>query len=182
MRKATVVLTSAAALVALAAAAAPAHAVDGTTTVALTIADGSLAIVTTAAAPAASSAISGTGRTVTAPLGLTTITDTRAASTGWTLTATTTAFTPVNATTLVALPGGTPIPASAAKFSLSEAPTKVLGTATFTHTASPSASGSLAVATATGINTATVLPVLTVQVPADAANGLYTGTVTQCVV
>ena len=182
MRKVTAVLSSIAAVAALAATAAPAHAVDGTTTVALTIADGTLAIVTTAAAPAASSALVGTGRVVTAPLGQTTITDTRAASTGWTLSATTTAFTPVTVGTLAPIENGVPIPATAAKFSLSAAPTKVLGTATYTYTATPGDTGSLAVASASGINTATVLPVLTVDVPAAAATGLYTGTVTQSVV
>lgn len=182
MRKATAVLTSIVAVAALAATAAPAQAVEGTTTVALTVADGSLAIVTTAAAPAASSALVGTGRVVTAPLGLTTITDTRAASTGWTLTAATTAFTPVDAGTLLPITGGTAIPATAAKFSLVEAPITVLGTATYTHTASPNSSGALATSTASGVNTATVLPVLTVDVPSTAVNGLYTGTVTQSVV
>lgn len=174
MRKATAVLSSAAVLVAMAAAASPAQAETGTTTVALTVADGTLAIVTTAAAPAASSAIVGTGRVVTAPLGLTTISDTRAASTGWTLSASTTAFAPAG--------GGTSIPASAAKFSLLAAPIATLGTVSYSHTSSPASSGSLATATASGISTTTLTPVLTVDVPASAATGVYTGTVTQSVV
>lgn len=174
MRKITALAATGAVGIALATAATPAQAAEGTTTVALTVVDGTLAIVTTAAAPGASSALVGTNRIITAPLGQTTITDTRAASKGWSLSATTTAFTP----TL----GGANIPASAAKFSLVEAPVKTLGTATYTHTSSPNSSGALATAAAEGVNTTTVLPVLTVDVPATAAAGAYTGTVTQSVV
>lgn len=183
MRKVTATITATSAVLALAAVAAPAHAVDGSTTVALSVVDGTLAIVTTAAAPAATSAINGTGRVVTAPLGLTTITDTRVSSTGWTLSAKTTDFTPVvSLTDLTPVTDGAAIPASAAKFSLSAAPTKVLGTVTYTHAATPGDGASLAVATASGINTTTVLPVVTLDVPAEAATGAYTGTVTQSVV
>lgn len=159
----------------MAALAAPAHAATGDTTVALTVVDGTLAIVTTPAATGVSSQIVGTGRVLTSPLGVTTITDTRAASSGWTLTATTTSFTHSVTASEV-------IPSANAKFSLAAAPTTVLGTATYTYTASPDSSGDLAVASATGINTATVEPVLTVDVPAAAITGLYTGTVTQSVV
>lgn len=183
MRKVLAPAVAAAALVAVAALAAPASAASGTTTVALTVADGTLAIVTTPAAAAASSALVGTGRVVTAPLGETTITDTRSGSTGWTLSASTSAFAAVaSVTDLTPVVGGASIPASAAKFSLSAAPTKVLGTVTYTHTASPSSSGSLAVATASGVNTTTVLPVLTVEVPSATPTGAYSGTVTQSVV
>ena len=172
MRKSLALGTVALSVLALVAMAAPANAATGTTTVALTVVDGTLAIVTTAAATGATSTIVGTSRQISSPLGITTITDTRAASTGWTLSAATSLFTF----------GGSTIPAGAAKFSISQAPITVLGTNSYVNTMSPSAGGSLTTASASGINTATVLPVLTVDVPNSAVTGLYTGTVTQSVV
>ncbi len=73
MRKAFALGTVALSVLGLAATAVPAQATTGTTTVALTVVDGTLAIVTTAAAAGVNSAIVGTGRTFTAPLGLTTV-------------------------------------------------------------------------------------------------------------
>lgn len=175
MPKVTAVAAAAAATLSLTALAAPAQAAEGTTTVALTVVDGTLAIVTTAAAPAVTSDFVGTGRVVTAPLGLTTVTDTRAASTGWTLSASASDFT---------LTGATAIPGSSARFSLLEAPVTTLGSNTYSGTAtagSPS-SGTLTTASSDGINTATMTPVLHVAVPSTAAAGVYAGTVTQSVV
>ena len=174
MRKVTAVLTATAAVVALAAAAAPAHAATDTTTVALTVVDGELVIVATDAAPAASSTLVNGSRVITAPLGVTEITDTRAASTGWNLTASTTKFTH-------SLTAGMEIPATAAKFYVQADPVKVLGTVTYTSTKS-AGSGQLVKADASGISTTTVIPVLQVDVPTAASTGLYTGTVTQSVV
>lgn len=176
MRKALALGTVTLSVLALAATAAPAQAATGTTTVPLTVVDGSLAIVSTVAATGVSSAITGTSREISSSLGLTTITDTRAASTGWTLTASTTDFT-----NSAASPAVTILKANA-KFSVPDAPITLLGTATYTRTSSPNTSGSLVVSSASGINTATVLPLLTVSVPNTAATGLYTGTVTQSVV
>lgn len=176
MRKVTALVTAAAATLAVTALATPAQAADGDTTVSLTVVDGTLAIATTPAAAGVNSEIVGTGRTFTAPLGLTTVTDTRAASTGWSLSARTTAFT---------LTGGTAtIPATAATFSLLAAPTNTVGTNTYsgTATAASPSSGALTTATASGINTAETTPVLHVAVPNSAAVGIYTGTVTQSVV
>jgi hypothetical protein len=176
MRKASALGTAlgAAALVATGALTAPASAADGTTTVELAVLDGTLAIVTTALAPAASSSLVDGIRVVDAPLGLTTVEDTRAASTGWTLSAATAGFTE-------ALTGAT-IPASAAKFYVSGTPTAVVGSPTFTTTTTADASGALVTAAASGINTVEVSPVLQVTVPSAAATGTYTGTVTQSVV
>jgi hypothetical protein len=176
MRKVTAGAAATAATLSLAALAAPAQAADGDTTVELTVVDGELAIVTTAIASGVTSEIAGTSRTLTAPLGLTTVSDTRAASTGWTLSASTTPFTVV---------GGTAsIPASAATFSLLAEPTNVLGSNTYSGTAtagSPS-SGTLTTAAADGMNTAEMTPVLHVAVPNSAVAGVYTGTVTQSAV
>lgn len=174
MRKALALATTTAAVLALAVTASPATAAEGTTTVALTVEDGELAITTTAAATGVSSQLVGTGRVLTSPLGLTTVTDTRSGSTGWTLSARTTLFTHSNTTST--------IPASAASFYVSAAPTKVLGTVSYTSTTTPSTSGTLVVAAASGVNTSEVSPVLRVDVPSTAITGLYTGTVTQSVV
>ena len=176
MRKVTALATAAAASLAVAGLATPAQAEEGTTTVSLTVVDGTLAIVTTAAAAGVNSEIVGTGRTFTAPLGLTTVTDTRAASTGWSMSASTTAFS---------LTGGTAtIPATAARFSLLADPTNTVGNNSYsgTATAASPSTGALTTASASGINTATMTPVLHVAVPNTAAVGLYTGTVTQSVV
>ncbi len=159
----------------LAATAVPAQAATGTTTVALSVIDGTLAIVTTPAAAGVSSAIVGTGRTFTAPLGVTTVTDTRAASGGWALSASTTAFTLTG--------GAATIPAANATFSLTAAPTNTVGNNTYSGTATTTpSSGALTTATSSGINTATMEPVLHVAVPNETAVGTYTGTVTQSVV
>lgn len=175
MRKALALGTTALTLVGLAATAQPAGAADGTTTVALTVLDGTLAIATTTAAAGVNSQVVGTGRTFTAPLGLTTVTDTRAGSTGWSLSASTTAFSHSNGTAT--------IPASAATFSLLAAPTNTVGSNTYEDTATTTPStGALTTARAAGINTATMTPVLHVAVPTSAVAGVYTGTVTQSVV
>ena len=175
MRKVTALTAAAAATLALAAVAAPAHAADGTTTVALTVEDGTLAITTTPAAAGVSSSLVGTSRVIVSPLGLTTITDTRAASTGWNLTARTTDFT--NSTTAAT------IAAANASFYVDAAPTRVLGTVQYTYTPSSApSSGQLAKASASGVSTTELTPVLKVAVPNDAGTGLYAGTVTQSVV
>jgi len=72
---------------------------------------------------------------------VTTVTDTRAASTGWSLSARTTDFTFGTAT----------IPAANATFSLTAAPTNTIGNNTYSNTATttPSA-GPLTTATASG--------------------------------
>ncbi len=175
MRKVTALATTAAMLALAGATAAPAQAATGDTTVALTVVDGTLAIVTTPAAAGVNSEIVGTGRTFTAPLGLTTVTDTRASSIGWSLSASTTAFT--------LTPGTATIPAANATFSLLAEPTNTVGSNTYTGTATTTpSSGALTTAKASGINTATMTPVLHVAVPNATAVGLYTGTVTQSVV
>lgn len=175
MRKTLALAAVAAAVTGTAVLSPPAHAVDGTTTVALTVVDGVLAIATTAAAAGVNSEIVGTGRTFTAPLGLTTVTDTRAASTGWAFSASSTAFALTGTPT-------TTIPASAATFSLTAAPTNTVGTNTYSGTATSPTTGTLVTATASGINAATLTPVLHVAVPNSTPIGVYTGTVTQSVV
>ena len=175
MRKALALATAVTALSAIAATATPAHAVDGTTTVALTVVDGVLAITTTPAAAGVQSEFVGTDRVLTAPLGVTTISDTRVASSSWTLTASTTIFTNTVA--------GATIPASNAKFYVQADPQTTLGTVnSYDSTTTPDASGALVTADTSGVNVSTVTPVLQVLVPATAAAGLYTGTVTQSVV
>lgn len=182
MRKILTVGVAVAPLVGMTIAAAPASAACtqgdlkcGTTTVALTVLDGQLVISTTAVAAGASSSLVGTERVITAPLGLTTVTDTRAGSSGWVLSASTTDFSRT-------VPSAATIPASAAKFYVQAAPTKVLGTVTYTSTTTPDASGTLVDADATGVNTTEVVPVLQVTVPEAAGTGVYAGTVTQSVV
>lgn len=175
MRKPLALAAGAAAL-ALAATASPAAAATGDTTVEMTVADGELAIVVTPAVTGLESALVSTQRRVTAPLGLTTVTDTRAASTGWVLSASTTDFTRT-------LPTAATIASSNAKFYISAAPTVVLGTVSFTSTTTTaSATGALVTASASGVNTVEVSPVLQVDVPNDAPTGVYAGTVTQSVV
>lgn len=165
-----------------AATAAPALAVDGTTTVSFTVVDGTLAIVPTPAATAVSTSLIGTARVADIILGATTITDTRTSSTGWTYSATTSDYT----STAV---GATAIPKTAASFWIPDAPVRALGTQTIgTRVSSPTAvntsggSGTLLTSTGTGVNDAVFTPRLRVTIPSSSALALFTGTVTQSVV
>jgi hypothetical protein len=130
-----------------------------------------------------------TAKTVTVPLGVTTVLDTRTASTGWTMSASASNFAQ-------AAPATATISKNFAKFSVPVAPalpttglTGLTGIAVPTFTgynagAAPASDGSgnatLLTATATGINAAAFIPVLTVDVTGATA-GVYTGTVTQSV-
>ena len=166
--------------------AAPASAATGIEPIAFTVLDGTLAITPGTAAAGATSALVGGSTGVTVGLGLTTVTDTRINSAGWSVGAATTDFA------LTQAPGATAqvIAMANAKFSVPLAPVGVVGTpaATFTRRSAPTAvdaSGNLAslvVATATGVNTATFSPQLDIAVPNGSATGAYTATVTQTVV
>ena len=186
MRNVIVLSTTAAALVLGGLAATPALASTGSQIVAFTVADGVLAITPGTPAVGASSLLSGGVTTVTVALGVTTVLDSRIASTGWAVSAGTTDFT------LTQAPGATGqlIPRANAKFSVPLAPLGVVGTPalTFARVSSPQAVdaggnvANLVVATATGVNTGTFAPQLDAVVPNGSVAGAYTGTITQTVV
>ena len=166
--------------------ATPASAATGTEQVAFTVVDGTLAITAGTAAVGATSALVGGSTGASVGLGLTTVSDTRINSAGWSVSAATTDFT------LTQAPGAPTqtIPLANAKFSVPVAPVSVVGApaVTFTRRATPTAvdaSGNVAgivVATAIGVNTATFSPQLDTAVPNGSATGAYTGTITQTVV
>lgn len=149
---------------------------SGTTTVALVVDAGTIAIATTPAATNLTSVLSGTDNVQTVSLGLTTVTDTRLTSTGWTVSATSSALTN----------GGSSILASATSFYVPAAATSVLGGHTITRQATTAgdavASGAALVTdTGSGVNTATFTPYMKVVVPSGTSALTYTGTVTQSV-
>ena len=198
MRKAFA-LTLLGASLAAAAAAAPATAgtlgdlTCGETQVAFTVAAGTLSIVTTPATVgttalpgvAPTSTVSGGTTSVVVPLGATTVTDLRVASTGWSMTATAPDF--VNATDATKTIGKTNaafyVPAVPTADATAGAP--LLSTFS-SRDSSPKAvdaggSASILTSNSTGPNAAVFTPVLRVTVPTGSTSGLYTGIVTQSV-
>ena len=161
---------------------APAHAATGTEDVAFTVLTGTLSITPGAPAVGATASLSGGTTTATVGLGLTTVVDTRVASTGWAASANTTDFNTATGSGWMAR--------TQSKFSVPNAPVSVIGTpaVTFSYLANPTAVdsvgtvGGLVVATAVGVNTGTFSPVLTVVIPNGSTPGAYLGVVTQTVV
>lgn len=186
MRNVIVLSTTTAALVIGGLAATPALAATGSQVVAFTVADGVLAITPGTPALGATSLLTGGVTTVTVPLGVTTVLDSRIASTGWAVSASTTDFT------LTQVPGAPSlvILKANARFSVPLAPVSAVGTPalTFARVSVPQAVdatgtvANLVVATATGINTATFALQLDTVVPNGSPAGAYTGTITQTVV
>jgi hypothetical protein len=186
MRKALALGTAAAASLATVLAATPASAActdnvlnvcSGTTAVALVVEAGTIAIVATPVATNLTSVISGTSNVQTVNLGLTTVTDTRLTSSGWTVSASSSELAPTT---------GTAIPSSAASFYVPAAATAVLGGHTITRAADTLAGAvangaALVTDTGSGVNTATFIPHMKVTIPSGTAALSYTGTVTQSV-
>lgn len=165
-----------------------------TTLAAFTVVGGTISIVATefaAGAPGGSgsaptSGFSGGLNTVTVPLGVTTVLDTRLSSSGWTMSAT----APLvydSADTTTDVPGtGSAfwVPADPAAETLSG-----LGLAVSSFSARTSAPTTvdgdrttpLLISNSTTPNAAVFTPFLRVTIPGGTATGLYTGTVTQSV-
>jgi hypothetical protein len=199
MRKPVVMTLAGLAVAGAVAAAAPAAACTvgdltcGTTEVAFTVASGTLAILTTpatvgtAANPgtAPTTAISGSTASVTVPLGATTVTDLRLASTGWSMTATAPDFVlATDATKTIAKTGAAfYVPAVPTADLAAGAPLLSTFSARATSPQAVDAGGSATILTSNsaGPNAAVFTPVLKVTVPTGSVAGLYTGTVTQSV-
>ncbi|MFD7478580.1 hypothetical protein ACFV8Z_42405 [Streptomyces sp. NPDC059837] len=145
-------------------------AADPSTTVTYTVTSGALTLSVPASANLGSGA---PGTEISAPIGPVTVTDDRALLTAtWTVTASETDFTT----------SGSTLPASSAEYDPGSITTTGTITATGTpvtlsHTATPVVTGTSGV----GDNTATWNPKVTVNVPAGAVGGAYTGTLTQSV-
>jgi hypothetical protein len=193
MRKPLVLALAAASLggIALAAPASAACPTDltcqATTLVAVPVVDaGVLAI---AAAPVAVGGVPlGTTTTgsnglpvISGSMALTTVTDTRLSSAGWSVTATAGTFT-------ATLPATGTIPGSAASFTVPTA-AATLGSPTLTYSATtPVASGGTLISASPasgssviGPNTVAYTPTINVAIPAGTGLSTYTGTVTQSV-
>lgn len=194
MRKPIVLVLAAASLGAIALAGpASAACVAGDTSCATTLVAvpvinaGTLAI---AAAPVTVGTSLSLGTTTTSSAGLpvisgaltlTTVTDTRLSSTGWSVTATADAFSATIGTATATIPG------SAASFTV---PTAVatLGSPTLTPATSSVGNGGAIItagpptgSTTLGPNTVQFTPSIKVSIPAGTALATYTGTVTQSV-
>jgi hypothetical protein len=165
---------------ALAALALPASAEDVVAT--FEVPAGELTVVTNDADKAVTFALDGTllgGATASGTLGLMNVTDTRTASTGWTVSVSSTDF--VSGTNTVA--------ASKARMYVlaTDGPTIVSGTVVpaTTHVDAATAltlattSASFMTATATGANEVTYTPTVEVTLESTTAAGTYSGTITQ---
>lgn len=136
---------------------------------------GVFTITQVAASPLGTAVQTGSGVTVTGPLGLTTVTD-GLGSGGWTVSASSTDFTGVTVSNVV--------PASAAGLTVNT-PSTTGGTATIVPSAITSLSSTPAtLLTATNVSgtvsvVTTYTPTISVAVPSTAALDTYTGTVTQ---
>lgn len=191
MRKALALGTAAAALTGLGLTAAPAQAAcavgDTTcTNVAVVVGVGTLTLaaspVATGGAPLGS-AVVGSGATPTvlqgSTLALTTVTDTRTSSPGWSVQAAVSDFVTAGPTVLT-------IAKSKASLSVPAGPTAVVGTlSSSSYSATPAAvasngTASLISVVTTGVNTVTYTPRLDLDVNGATA-GAYTGTLTQTV-
>ncbi|MDP3713079.1 MAG: hypothetical protein Q8R60_11425 [Mycobacteriales bacterium] len=149
---------------------------SGETTVALVVDAGTIAIAVAPAATNLTSVLSGTDNVQTVSLGLTTVTDTRLTSTGWSVSATSSDLTN----------GGSSIAASATSFYVPAAATSVLGGHTISRLATTAgdavASGAVLVTdTGDGVNTAEFTPYMKVVIPSGTSALTYAGTVTQSV-
>jgi hypothetical protein len=194
MRKPIVLIVAVAAVAAGTALAAPASAAcptdptcQATTLVAVPVVDaGVLAI---AAAPVAVTGVPlGTATTgsnglpvISGSMALTTVTDTRLSSAGWSVTATAGTFT-------ATLPATGTIPGSAASFTVPSA-VAALGSPALTYSSStPVTNGGTLITAAPGSgasvigpNTVAYTPTINVAIPAGTGLSTYTGTVTQSV-
>ena len=147
----------------------------GATTATFTLTAGALSISTPPGPVAigASQVASTSARTFSGPLGTVTVTDERGGTTTWVADVISTAFTPV--------PASTAVPA----INVSYAPGTVTMSALVT-TAKPATTDLTGVSpvvngASTGISTASWNPTITVVVPANAAPGVYSGTITHSV-
>jgi hypothetical protein len=170
MRKIMLVTPALAAAALVLVSAAPAFASTGVT---FAVTGGNLTVSDPASASLQAVAASVTAQPVSGQLGNVTVTDDRGGTTGWTATAVSTTFTG---------PNGVSVPASA----VSENPgtPTSTGTVTLTPAAPTDLSSAATTMTATGVagaETATWDPTLTVELPADALAGSYTGTITDSV-
>lgn len=163
---------------ALVATTAPASAADSDTTTTFSLTAGSLSISAPASKVLGSKA-TGAG-TVSAALGDVTVTDNRGAlAATWTASVASTAFTTGGATAAETIPasqvsydgGLLPASSSPATGVFAGVPVLALG----------SANATVFTGTAVGNNTATWNPTVTVNVPAQAVVGTYSGTITHSV-
>lgn len=176
MRKSTLFIPLAAAVVGALSFALPASAAStGDTPITMAVNTGTLDI-TVPAGPVALGSVtaSASAQTVSGQLGTVTVTDSRGGTAGWAATASAVDFT-----------GPQSISVSAANSSSYDAGTAtVTGTATVANTNLDALYPGGAVQTATGvsgINTATWNPTISVTVPANALAGTYSSTVTHSV-
>ena len=186
MRKALVLGTAALSLAGLAATAAPASAVDVTTT--FTVAAGTLSIASAAAtANLGSSTAALTGTTVTGTMPKVTVTDSRGSLAGWNSSVASTAFTATVGTTTQT------IAASKAKAyivptngpTLTSAALSAVPTTTAVDAATGLTLGAAHVfvtATTTASNTVEYIPTVQVTIDGNVLAATYSGTISHTVV
>ncbi len=142
------------------------------TTATFTLTAGALSISTPAGPVAlgASQSASTSARTFSGPLGTVTVTDERGGTTTWVADVISTAFTPV--------PAGTAVPAISVSYAAGTVTMSALVTTAKPATTDLTGVSPVVNGASTGISTASWNPTITVVVPANAAPGVYSGTIT----
>ena len=145
------------------------------TPVTFTLTAGALSIsAPTGGVSLASQAVSTSASTISGQLGVITVTDQRGGATGWVASVIVTAFTPTTG------PAVTAIPATSVSYSAGTVTqagvTTVQPVTTDLTGVSPVVNG-----TSTGLSTASWNPTISVLVPANAAPGIYSATITHSV-
>lgn len=167
MRKLLLLISTVAAL-----AAATAVSAGALTTATFTLTAGALSISapTGTVALGASQVASTSPRTFSGPLGTVTVTDERGGTTTWVTSVISSAFTPV--------PASTAVPATAVSYAAGTITVSALVGATTPATTDLTGVSPVVNGASTGISTASWNPTITVVVPANAAPGVYSGTIT----
>jgi len=147
----------------------------GATTATFTLTAGALSISTPAGPVAlgASQVASVSPHTFSGQLGTVTVTDERGGATTW--------VTSVISTTFVPTPAGTAVPAINVSYAPGTITVSALVVAATPVTSDLTGVSPVVNGTSTGISTASWNPTITVLVPANAAPGVYTGTITHSV-
>ena len=128
----------------------------------------------TGAVSLGSQAVSSSASTISGQLGVVTVTDQRGGATAWVASVIVTAFTPTTGPAVTAVPA-TQVSYSAGTITQSGVTTAQPVTTDLTGV-SPVVNG-----TSTGLSTASWNPTVSVLVPANAAPGVYSGTITHSV-
>jgi hypothetical protein len=171
--RALFVRLSASAAIAAAIAATAALPVSADTTASFTLTAGGLSISAPTGSVSLGTQVAATGATtVSGSLGAVTVSDQRGGTTSWTASVISTAFTPT---------AGPADPASNVSYAAGAVSASALVTPTVSAASNLTGVSTVVTGASTGISTATWNPVISVQIPANFAPGVYVATITHSV-